>query len=78
MFPALPLWMVWAALALFPLTIALTELPTYYGYAMPRIRERVGGVWWVPLLPYLMALHGLLDLQLQLMPLVVASGVRLW
>jgi hypothetical protein len=124
MFQPLPLWMVWTALALFPLTIALAELPAYYGYAMPRIRRQVGGVWWVPLLvgvahalqhialplvfdvpfmlwrlgmflpfavflgyvidrrpsllPYLMVVHGLLDLQLPLMLLAVASGAQLW
>ncbi|MBE0417129.1 MAG: hypothetical protein IBX63_05145 [Coriobacteriia bacterium] len=124
MFQPLPPWMLWTALALFPLTIALAELPAYYGYAMPRIRRRVGGVWWVPLLvgvahalqhvtlplvfdasfalwrfgmflpfavflgyaidrrpsllPYLMVVHGLLDLQLPLMLLAVASGAQLW
>jgi hypothetical protein len=35
MFQPLPPWMLWTALLLFPLTIALTELPAYYGYAMP-------------------------------------------
>ena len=124
MFQTLPLWVVWTALALLPLTIALSELPAYYGYAMPRIRKHVGGVWWVPLvvglahalqhitlplvfdasfalwrfgmflpfavflgyvidrrpslLPYLMVIHGLLDLQLPLMLLAVASGAQLW
>jgi hypothetical protein len=120
MFQRLPLWMAWAALALFPLTIALAELPAYYGYAMPRIRRRIGNAWWVPLLvatahalqhctlplvfdlpfilwrfgmflplavffaylldrrpslmPYLMVVHGLLDLQLPFVLLLVASG----
>jgi len=124
MFQPLPLWMVWTALALFPVTIALAELPAYYGYAMPRIRARIGAAWWVPLLvgvahalqhvtlplvfdvpfalwrfgmflpfavflgyaldrrpsllPYLMVVHGLLDLQLPLMLLAVAHGVQLW
>lgn len=124
MFQPLPSWMLWASLALFPLTIALAELPAYYGYAMPRIRERMGGAWWLPLfvglahalqhvtlplvfdasfalwrfgmflpfaaflayvldrkpslLPYLMVVHGLLDLQLPLMLFAVASGVALW
>lgn len=124
MFQPLPLWMVWTSLALFPLTIALTELPAYYGYAMPRIRAQVGAKWWVPLLvgiahalqhstlplvfdapfalwrfgmflpfavflgylidrrpsllPYLMVVHGLLDLQLPFLLLAVSTGVLSW
>jgi hypothetical protein len=124
MFQTLPPWMLWTALLLFPLTIALTELPAYYGYAMPRIRIQVGRVWWVPLLvgvahalqhvtlplvfdpafilwrfgmflpfavflgyiidrrpsllPYLMVVHGLLDLQLPIMLFMVASGNQPW
>ncbi|MFU8891604.1 MAG: hypothetical protein ACNA76_08170 [Anaerosomatales bacterium] len=124
MFQSLPAWMLWTALLLFPLTIALAELPAYYGYAMPRIRKGVGGAWWVPLLvgvahalqhvtlplvfdvpfalwrfgmflpfavflgyaidrrpsllPYLMVVHGLLDLQLPLMLFAVAAGVTPW
>ncbi|OJH34989.1 hypothetical protein [Cystobacter ferrugineus] len=35
----LPVWVATAALVLFPLTVALTELPTYYAEAMPRLRE---------------------------------------
>jgi hypothetical protein len=124
MFQQLPPWMLWTALLLFPLTIVLAELPAYYGYAMPRIRQQVGKVWWVPLLvglahalqhvtlplvfdpafmlwrfgmflpfaiflgyvidrrpsllPYMMVVHGLLDLQLPLMLFAVASGAQLW
>jgi hypothetical protein len=124
MFQLLPPWMLWTALLLFPLTIALTELPAYYGYAMPRIRKQVGTAWWVPLLvglahalqhvtlplvfdpafmlwrfgmflpfavflgyvidrrpsllPYMMVVHGLLDLQLPIMLFAVASGAQLW
>jgi hypothetical protein len=124
MFQTLPPWMLWTAVLLFPLTIALTELPAYYGYAMPRIRTQVGRVWWVPLLvgtahalqhvtlplvfdpafmlwrfgmflpfavflgylidrrpsllPYLMVVHGLLDLQLPLMLFMVAAGNQPW
>ncbi|MFZ5827857.1 MAG: hypothetical protein ACOY94_26430 [Bacillota bacterium] len=37
----------WAALAgfLFPLTIAFAELPTYFGYVMPRLAVRWGQGW---------------------------------
>jgi len=124
MFQQLPTWMLWTALLLFPLTIALAELPAYYGYAMPRIRARIGVAWWVPLLvglahalqhvtlplvfdppfvlwrfamflpfavflgylidrrpsllPYLMVVHGLLDLQLPLMLFAVANNTQPW
>jgi hypothetical protein len=124
MFQPLPAWMLWTALLLFPLTIALAELPAYYGYAMPRIRKQVGKVWWVPLLvgvahalqhvalplvfepafmlwrfgmflpfavflgyvidrrpsllPYMMVVHGLLDLQLPIMLFLVANGMQPW
>ncbi len=124
MFQTLPPWMLWTALLLFPLTITLAELPAFYGYAMPRIRKRVGPVWWVPLLvgvthalqhvtlplvfdpafmlwrfgmflpfavflgylidrrpsllPYLMVVHGLLDLQLPLTLFAAANGTQPW
>lgn len=44
MFQPLPLWAVIASL-LFPLTIAFAELPTYFGYAMPRIEKQLGSGW---------------------------------
>lgn len=42
MFRPLPLWAAYLSLALFPVTIALTELPTYYAYAMPRLEALAG------------------------------------
>lgn len=30
----------WTAVVVFPFTIALAELPTYFGYAMPRLEHR--------------------------------------
>jgi hypothetical protein len=101
----LPLWAAGISLVGFPLTIALAELPTYFGYVMPRLGRGWGAVvacafflglqhatlpllfdwrfilWrasmflpfalllgivlrWRPrLLPYLVVVHGLLDLQ---------------
>lgn len=45
-FRPLPLWVVIIfAGMLFPLTIALTEIPTYYGYAMPRLAAINGRGW---------------------------------
>ena len=45
-FRALPIAGAWAIVLVFPLVHALTELPTYFGYVMPRLqalrRRRVG------------------------------------
>ncbi len=45
----LPSWVAITFALLFPLTIALSELPTYFGYALPRLQA----LWnrrWLPLL----------------------------
>ena len=45
----LPSWIAVTCAILFPLTIALSELPTYFGYAMPRLQAQ----WrrrWLPVL----------------------------
>lgn len=34
----LPLWVVYASIALFPLTQGLVEIPTYFAYVMPRLQ----------------------------------------
>jgi hypothetical protein len=44
MFRPLPLWAGVVSL-LFPLTIAFAELPTYFGYVMPRIGKQLGNDW---------------------------------
>ncbi|MEJ2292959.1 MAG: hypothetical protein P8Y05_14770 [Deinococcales bacterium] len=108
-FGALPRWAALGSLVAFPTTVAMAELPTYFGYAMPRLAARWGlpavavvvaafflgaqhaglplrfdgafvlwrflmfmpfafllgvALHWRPrLLPYLMVVHGLLDLQ---------------
>lgn len=120
MFRALPVWAFIPSLVLFPLTIALTEMPVYYAYTMPRIAKLSGSAWFAVLLvgffhglqhialplifdgrfmlwrlgmylpfalfiavilyrrprqlPYLMAVHGLMDLQaiLMILPMMVA------
>ena len=117
MFRPLPVWVIYLTMVTFPVTIALAELPTYCGYAMPRLVVQTGKVvpvllltsfwlalqhsalpllfdwrfflWrfammlpfaifvvvllrWRPrLLPYLMVVHGLLDLTLPVMLLGV-------
>jgi hypothetical protein len=47
----LPIWAFVTALVLFPLTMALAELPTYFGYSMPRIEAQTGRRWLAVLLP---------------------------
>lgn len=108
----LPLWGIVLAAVLFPVTIAVAELPTYFAYIMPRLELQVGRwpavllsalflgvqhctlplIWngrflmwrfimflpfalflglllrWRPqLLPYLVVVHGLMDLATVLM-----------
>ena len=41
-FRALPLAAAWAILLVFPIVHALTELPTYFGYVMPRLQAMAG------------------------------------
>lgn len=48
---ALPLWAAVSALFLMPITHALTELPTYFGYCMTRIETLSGNAWLAVLLP---------------------------
>ena len=44
LFRPLPLWAVIVSI-LFPLTIAFAELPTYFGYVMPRLEKQLGNGW---------------------------------
>lgn len=44
MFRPLPLWAGVVSL-LFPLTIAFAELPTYFGFVMPRLEKQLGNDW---------------------------------
>lgn len=44
MFRPLPLWAVGLAF-LMPLSQAFAELPTYFGYGMPRLGDRLGSSW---------------------------------
>lgn len=48
-FRPLPLWAILPTLVFFPLTIALAEIPTYFGYVMPRLEKQVG-TWMAVLL----------------------------
>lgn len=44
MFQPLPLW-AFILSFLFPLTIAFAELPTYFGYVMPRLADQLKNGW---------------------------------
>jgi hypothetical protein len=72
MFRPLPAWGLWLGL-LFPLTIGLAELPTYFGYAMPRLERRLGSGWaaWA-------IASVALSLQHAALPLVLDGPYLLW
>ncbi len=41
----LPLWAALVSILVFPVTIALTELPLYFGYLQPRLAALSGSAW---------------------------------
>jgi hypothetical protein len=45
MFRPLPEWAIVVVAVIFPITIAVSELPTYYGYVMPRLKAICGSGW---------------------------------
>lgn len=47
-FRAVPVLAAWSMVLVFPIIHALTELPTYFGYVMPRWQALNGGRWVVP------------------------------
>lgn len=69
----LPAWTLIAAVALFPITMALAELPTYFGYAMPRIEAQTGSRWLAVLVPALF-----LALQHCTLPLIIDGRFLAW
>lgn len=50
----LPTWAVFAAIVLFPVGQGLTELPTYFGYVMPRFQAQGMRRWLTVSIPALM------------------------
>jgi hypothetical protein len=50
MFQPLPEWAIRVAAVIFPVTIALSELPNYYGYVMPRLKSLTGAGWQIVIL----------------------------
>ena len=69
----LPSWIAVTCAILFPLTIALSELPTYFGYAMPRLQVQWRRRW----LPVLLTAF-MLGAQHIALPLVVDSRFMFW
>lgn len=51
LFQPLPILMIYFLLIAFPITIALAELPTYFGYIMPRLEKQFQKKWLAVLLP---------------------------
>ena len=45
MFRPLPEWAIVTTAVVFPVSIALSELPNYYGYVMPRLKVLTGAGW---------------------------------
>ena len=72
MFRPLPAW-AFALSFLFPLTIAFSELPTYFGYAMPRLAAQLKNGWlaWLIASFFLAAQH-------MFLPLILDGGYLLW
>jgi hypothetical protein len=69
----LPMWAAWLVILLFAPTVALAELPTYFGYSMPRIEALTGRTW----LAVLLAIFWLAAQHITL-PLVFDGAYLLW
>jgi hypothetical protein len=72
-FKPLPIWVAGLCLVLFPLSVALTELPTYFAYVMPRVAALSGRAWLAVLLPVLM-----LSFQHATLPLIFDWRFIVW
>jgi hypothetical protein len=72
LFQPLPSW-AFVVSFLFPLTIAFAELPTYFGYCMPRIESQLKNGWvaWLIASFFLAAQH-------MFLPLILDGGYMLW
>ena len=72
MFRPLPVW-AFVLSFLFPLTIAFAELPTYFGYVMPRLADQLKNGW----LAWLIASLALAA-QHMFLPLILDGRFMLW
>jgi hypothetical protein len=73
MFRPLPLGAIAVLCVAFPVSVALTELPLYFGYVLPRLRAATGRRW----LP-IVAVAAVLSLQHVALPLVFDWRIMLW
>ena len=69
----LPAWGLILATVFFPVTVALSELPLYFAYCMPRLEARSGNRLWALLLPSLF-----LAVQHTTLPLLFDQRFVLW
>ena len=73
MFQPIPLWLNYLLIVLFPISIALTEIPTYYAYVMPRLMALSGRSW--PVLIGVACMHAAQHITL---PLIFNGTFILW
>jgi hypothetical protein len=69
----IPRWAGLMTLALFPVSIAATELPAYFGYARPRLEELSGHAWLAVGMT-----AGFLALQHATLPLIFDARFAAW
>jgi hypothetical protein len=72
LFRPLPMW-AFVLSFLFPLTIGFAELPTYFGYVMPRLAQQLKNGWLACLMASLF-----LAAQHMFLPLILDGGFILW
>lgn len=72
LFQPIPTW-AFVLSFLFPLTMGFAELPTYFGYAMPRIAAQMKNGWlaWLITSFFLAAQH-------MFLPLILDGGFMMW
>jgi hypothetical protein len=72
-FRAVPPAIAWITVFVFPLVHAATELPTYFGYVMPRLQAIVGSRW-----QGLLTAASVLSLQHMFLPLLFDWRYLVW
>lgn len=73
MFRPLPEWAIVVVAVVFPITIALSELPNYYGYAMPRLKTMSQSGWQIVV--FVAVIHAFQHVTL---PLLFDTRFMLW
>lgn len=68
LFQPIPVYMIYFLLVAFPISIGFAELATYFGYIMPRLKQRMNNGWLAVLLPIVF-----LSIQHFALPLVFDS-----